>query len=119
MSKKQFYSLHGYVDSVDGNAKIGYLRYNGFDVPNEYGFDLAVYKTVKSGDANNAFKPIGVWYVVDCACGLAVGEGSSRSKAIANAMEKLGKLDEEWYQKKVRSVIDQYGYPPGKGIYFL
>lgn len=119
MRKKKFYALHCYVDSVDGNAKIGYLRYDGFDVPNEYGFDLAVYKTVKSGDASNAFKPIGVWYVVDCDCGLAVGEGSSRPKAIANAMEKLKKLDEECYRKKVKSVIDQYGYPPGKGIFYL
>lgn len=119
MSKKQFYALHAYVDSVDGNAKIGYLRYDGFDVPNEYGFDLAVYKTVKSGDVKNAFKPISVWYVVDCTCGLSIGEGPSRPKAVANAMEKLDKLDEEWYKKKVRSVIDQYGYPPGKGIFYL
>lgn len=119
MPKKKFYALHAYVDSVDGNAKIGYLRYDGFDVPNEYGFDLAVYRTTKEGDWKNSWKAIPVWYVVNCACGLAVGEGSSRRKAIANAMERLEKLDEDWYNKKVRSVIDQYGYPPGKGIYYL
>lgn len=124
MAKKTFYILRCYVDQTDGNTKIGYIRCEGQDVPNNFNidgwlFNLGVYKTKKEGDWKQNFKPITVWYVVDCSCGLAIGEGETKKKAIDDAFARLETVDMTYYRKKVDEVISQYGNPPGRGITYL
>ena len=119
MPKKKFYALCRYKDKADGLMKLGYLPREGFDVPNEFNLDLVVYRTEKEGDWKANFKRVKVWYVVDCDCGLQIGEGETKNKAIENALFHLNDIDFEMYKKKSQDVREQYGDPPGKRISYL
>ena len=124
MAKKKFYALRRYVDKTDGNAKTGYIRCEGWDVPNNLNidgwlFDLGVYKHTKEGDWEHDFQPVDVWYVIDCSCGIAIGEGETKKKAIDNAFARLETVDMTYYRKKVNEALEQYGNPPGRGISYL
>lgn len=109
MSKKKFHSLCRYVDKMDNSMKIGYLPREGFDVPNDLGFDLAVYHSKEKSKA---------WYVVDTRTGLSVGEGDTKKAAIDMTLDRLSKLDMDKYNECVQKAVEQYGECPGHGVMY-
>ena len=110
MPKKKFYCLCRYKDKTDGKLKAGYLVREGFDVPNDLGFNLAVYRATD--------EEVKTWYVVDTRCGLSVGEGSTKKEAIESSLKRLEAVDMNLYKKKVKDVEKTYGPVPGHGIMF-
>jgi len=108
MAKRKFYGFSRYTDKTDGITKVGYLPREGYNVPNDFLLDLAVYKAEST-----------YWFVVDCRCGLSVGSGGTKKEAIENALDKLSKVDMETYNKKTYEHVTTYGYPPGHGITYL
>lgn len=117
MAKKKFYSLSRYKDN-DGDMKSGYLCREGFDVPNDFGLDLAVYRATDATAATN-WEQVKTWFVVDCDCGLAIGKGGTKKEAIEDAFEKYSKVDKDLYRKKVAEAKETYGPVPGRAIYYL
>ena len=115
MTKKKFYSLCRYVDKTDGNIKAGYLLKEGFDVPNDLGFDLAVYRGSNNSVMPNPRNPK-VWYVVDTRSGLSISEGDTKSKAIQSALKRLETVDMEVYKKKCCETEEIYGPYPGHDV---
>ena len=118
MAKKVFYGFSRYVDKTDGKTKMGYLPREGFNVPNDFLLDLAVYKATDPSAATN-WKEATTWFVVDCRCGLSIASGSTKKEAIQNALDRLSKTDMELYNKKAYHHVETYGYPPGHGIFYL
>lgn len=118
MAKKVFYTFCRYKDKTDGNVKMGYLPREGFDVPNDFLLDLGVYKATDSSAATN-WEETTTWFVVDCRCGLSVASGGTKKEAIQSALDRLGKIDMEVYNKKAYNHVNTYGYPPGHGISYL
>lgn len=116
--KKFFYGFSRYIDKTDGITKMGYLPREGFNVPNDFFLDLAVYKATDSSAATN-WKECTTWFVVDCRCGLSVGSGGTKKEAIENALDKLSKVDMNAYNKKTYEHVATYGYPPGHGVTYL
>lgn len=111
MAKKVFYTLTR--DVREDGTYVFFTKKEGFDVPNELHLDLAVYNAKKNKEDQNN------WYVVDCYCGLAVGDGTTKKMAIENALGRLGKLDMEKYRESVKKANEKWGVPPGKGIFWL
>lgn len=107
MPKKNFYSLCRYRDKVTKKLKAGYLPREGFDVPNDFHLDLAVYHS-KEED--------GSWYVVDTRTGLSVGQGYTRKEAVSSSLERLSTVDMDEYNKAAAKVAAQYGPCPGHGV---
>lgn len=118
MGKKTFYSISRYMDRNSGDNKVGYFKREGQDVPNEYGLDLAVYRATDSSAATN-WQEVKTWFVVDCSCGLSIGQGSTKKEAIQNAFEKYEKVDKELYRKKVAECLEKFGPMPGHSIFYL
>ena len=118
MAKKVFYTFCRYIDKTDGSVKMGYLPREGFNVPNDFLLDLGVYKATDSSAATN-WKETTTWFVVDCRCGLSVASGSTKKEAVQNALDRLGKIDMEVYNKKAYSHVETYRYPPGHRIFYL
>lgn len=117
MTKKKFYSLCRYVDKTDGNIKAGYLPNEGFDVPNNLGFDLAVYRATNESVATN-YRDIKTWFVVDTRIGLSVAEGSTKKEAIVVALKRLSGLDMEVYNARCVEIEKTYGPCPGHKIMY-
>lgn len=115
MSKKKFYSLCRYVEKTTGNIKVGYMPREGFDVPNDLGFDLAVYQA-KDSSASTSWNEIKTWFVVDTVTGLSVAQGDTKNKAIDAAFSRLETLDKNQYRKAVRDTEEKYGPVPGRRI---
>lgn len=115
MAKKKFYALIRYIDKLDGKTKVGYFRREGFDVPNNLGINLAVYRGTDPRDETVKTD----WFVVDVDCGLSVGSGETKNKAISNALENLVKIDKEAYAKLKADVSKMYGEMPGHGVMYL
>jgi len=111
MAKKKFYSYNRYTDAITGEIKEGYLPREGFNVPNSFGLDLAVYKAPE--------EKVKTWYVVDCRCGLAVGSGGTRDEAVENTMKTLKKVDWKLYFEKREKRLEIQGDPPGYRISYL
>ena len=118
MSKKTFYSLCRYKDRVDGTVKCGYLSREGENVPNELGFDLGVYRANDCTAATN-WEEVKTWFVVDTRCGLSVAQGNTKKEAINKAIDILGKVNMEAYNKKVNKTVECYGECPGHRIMYL
>lgn len=113
MAKKKFYSLCRYFDNAtDTNPKIGYLLREGFNVPNSFGFDLAVYRAKNE----EPFKDTKIWYVVDTRTGLSVAQGRTKNEAIENTLTRLEKIDMTKYNEKVVQMTNEYGPCPGHRI---
>lgn len=117
MAKRKFYALTRYIDTTDGKKKAGYMPKEGEVVPNNLGYNLIVYRTTDC--PSNEPKPIKVWFVVDESCGLAVGKGDTKNKAIANALENLTKVDKDKYESKRAGAIEMYGPVPGHEVMYL
>jgi hypothetical protein len=115
MAKKKFYSLCRYVEKTTGNIKVGYMPREGFDVPNDLGFDLAVYQA-KDSSASPSWNRTKVWFVVDTVTGLSVGQGDTKNKAIDAALSRLETLDKDEYRKAARDTEEKYGPVPGRRI---
>lgn len=111
MAKKKFYSLCRYIDKTDNNIKVGYMPREGDDVPNNFGFDLAVYRA-KDKECSD----YGTWYVVDARTGLSVSEGDTKKEAVANVLSRLESFSEDKYKEAVLSVEKAYGPVPGNRI---
>lgn len=111
--KRKFYSLTRYIDETCENIKTGYIQRDGFDVPNDFGLDLAVYRSI---DTKTQLK---IWYVVDCCCGLSVGSGYTQREAVSSSLEKLAKVDMKAYAEKAKKSIETYGEVPGHRIMYL
>lgn len=118
MAKKIFYSISRYKERDTGDMKIGYFKREGQSVPNDFGLDFAVYRATDSSAATN-WEEVKTWFVVDCECGLAIGQGGTKKEAIANAFDKYEKADKELYKKKVAECLKNYGPVLGHGIYYL
>ena len=116
MSKRKFYALCQYVDKTDGSLKCGYIFKEGQNVPNEYGIDLAMYKS-KEKDGNG--KDIVVWHVVDVESGLGLAAGSTKKKASEAVIMVLLTTPTDKIELARRNVREQYGDMPGKKIIFL
>lgn len=115
-TKRKFYVCSRYVDTTDGLTKTGYLPKEGFNVPNDLGIDLAVYKN-KEKDLD--CKEVPVWHVTDVVSGLEVAHGKTKKDAINAAFERLKKatnnqLDEIRYKAR-----KQYGEMPDRRIFYL
>ena len=115
MPKKKFYSLCRYVDKTDGDIKVGYLPREGADVPNDLGFDLAVYRATDESVVTN-YRDTKTWFVVDTRTGLSVGQGDTKNKAIDVALSRLETLDKDEYRKAAKDTEDKYGPVPGHRI---
>lgn len=115
MSKKKFYSLCRYVEKTTGNIKVGYMPREGFDVPNDLGFDLAVYQA-KDSSASTSWNEIKTWFVVDTVTGLSVAQGDTKNKAIDAAFSRLETLDKDKYRDVVKDVESKHGPVPGRRI---
>lgn len=98
--------------------KIGYLPREGEAVPNDFSLSLSVYRATDSSAATN-WKEVKTWFVVDEECGLSVASGSTKKEAIANALERLAKIDMELYNKKKDEVLEAYGPVPGREVMYL
>lgn len=109
MPKKKFYSLCRYIDNVDDDIKIGYLPREGYDVPNDLDFDLAVYRSKEKGQT---------WYVVDARTGLSVGDGDTKKAAVDMSLNRLRKLNMDKYNECVHKTVEQYGECPGHGVMY-
>ena len=118
MAKRKFYALARYRDKTDGNLKVGYLPREGFTVENNLGFNLSVYRATDETASTN-YKEVKTWFVVDEDCGLSVGQGNTKNNAIANALERLVKIDKEQYRKSIDSAREKYGPVPGHGVMYL
>lgn len=112
MPKKIFYSLSRCTDGIQ------YIKREGSDVPNDYGLDLAVYKTVDV-NSKDCGKDGKVWHVVDVDCGLSIGSGPTRKLAIEKAFDRLSKVDMETYTSKANESVEAFGTPPNKRIFYL
>ena len=115
--KKSFWALCRYMDA-DGKIIAGYLKKEGTDVPNRFGFDLAVYKTVDTSQSDEN-KKVKVWIVVDTRSGLSIAQGNTKKAAIDAAMQRLLELDMSVYYEKLKKVVEQYGECPGHRITWL
>lgn len=118
MAKRKFYSLSRYKDRVDGKIKTGYFMREGFDVPNNLGLNLAVYRAIDNTASTN-WKEVKTWFVVDKDCGLSVGQGGTKNEAITNALEKLVSVDMDLYNNKKEEIKNKYGPVPGHGVMYL
>lgn len=110
MAKRIVYAFNRYIDKTDGNIRMDYLRCEGYDVPNEYGLELAAYK----GEA--PVQPTGdrvpCWFVIEVETGLAVGMGINRRKAVNNALANLSKVDMNVLNAQKAKFLAEYGCPP-------
>ena len=118
MAKKVFYSLSRFKEQGSDSFKVGYFRREGQSVLNDFGLDLAVYRATDSTAATN-WEEVKTWFVVDCQCCLALGQGGTKKEAIANAISRYEKVDKELYKKKVAECLENYGPVPGHEIYYL
>lgn len=116
MPKCNFYALCRYVDKTDGSAKCGYLPKEGYDVPNDLGIKLSVYKSVEQ-DICCLDKT--VWHVTDVESGLEVGKGDTKKDAIHNAIKSLSMVGKERLEAQRRKIREQYGEMPGYRISWL
>lgn len=112
MAKKVFYTLIRDVRE-DGNPYVTFAKREGFDVPNDFNLDLAVYNAKKNKEDQNN------WFVVDCDCGLSCGNGATKKLAMEDAIKKLSKVDMEIYKDSVKKAKEKFGVPPGKRVMFL
>lgn len=117
MPKKKFYSLCRYVDKTDGNIKVDYLPGEGADVPNNLGFDLAVYRATDKSVATN-YREVKIWFVVDTRTGLSVAEGGTKKEAVENALNRLKGLDMELYNTRCAEFAKTYGPCPGHNVMY-
>ena len=115
MSKKKFYSLCRYVEKTTGNIKEGYMPREGYDVPNDFGFDLAVYRA-KDSSASPNWNRATIWFVVDTVTGLSVAQGDTKNKAIDAAFSRLETLDRDKYRDVVKDMESKHGPVPGRRI---
>jgi hypothetical protein len=117
MPKKKFYSLCRYVEKTTGNVKIGYMPREGFDVPNDLGFDLAVYRA-KDSSASTNWNEVKTWFVVDTVTGLSVAQGDTKKQAADAALSRLETLDKDKYRKAVMDTEEKYGPVPIRRIIY-
>jgi len=117
MAKKVFYTLSRTIDD-DGIKKENFYKQEGFNVPNEFNLDLAVYKAADK-ITNPSCDYHKIWFVVDCDCGLAVGEGDTKKDAIDDAFSRLSKVNMLIYKDGVKKANEMYGIPPLKRITYL
>jgi len=115
MAKKKFYSLCRYTEKTTGNVKVGYMPREGFDVPNDLGFDLAVY-CAKDSSASTNWNEVKTWFVVDTVTGLSVTQGDTKNEAIDAALARMETLDKDKYRKAVKDTEEKYGPVPGRRI---
>ena len=118
LAKKIFYSISRYKEIDGGEVRTGYFKREGQSVPNDFGLDLAVYRATDYSAATN-WEEVKTWFVVDCECGLAIGQGGTKKEAIANSIERYEKVDKELYKKKCKECIEKYGPIPGHSIMYL
>lgn len=100
----KFYKLARYEQN--GVMKPGFLREEGYFLPNNYGLELAVYRAevVKGGDKK--------WYVVECSSGSGLGEGKTKNAAIQAFENNVQRLGIEGIENAVRRSIELYGITP-------
>ena len=115
MAKKKFYSLCRYTEKTTENVKVGYMPREGFDVPNDLGFDLAVY-CAKDSSASTNWNDVKTWFVVDTVTGLSVAQGDTKKQAVDAALSRMEMLDKDKYRKAVKDTEEKYGPVPGRRI---
>ena len=111
MLKKRFYSICRYKDKTDGKTKYGYLQREGYDVPNNLGFDLAVYSSMDN-PATSDQQRTETWFVIDTRTGLSVAQGASKNDVIDTALSNLEQMDMAWYREIVTKTEAAYGPCP-------
>ena len=116
--KTSFYALARVVVDRDGKSEMKYFKKTGFDVPNDFGLNLAIYK--RAGNESGTVETM--WFVVDKDCGLSVGEGKTKKAAVQDAFEKLQKLVKagkmDVYRQKQAESIQKFGKIPD-GVMYL
>lgn len=115
MDKKKFYSLCRYREKTTGNVKVGYMSREGFDVPNDLGFDLAVYRA-KDSSASTNWNEVKTWFVVDTVTGLSVAQGDTKKQAIDAALSRMETLDKDEYRKAAKDTEEKYGPVSGRRV---
>ena len=87
----------------DGDTKrIEFVREEGIFLPNNYAMELAVYRTEDKK----------TWYVVELTSGAGLGQGNTKSKAIANFEHNVERLGIKGIERAVNRSIELYGRTP-------
>lgn len=117
MAKKKFYSVCRYKEKTTGETKVGYMPHEGYNVPNDLGFDLAVYRA-KDNTASTNWEAEKIWFVVDTRTGLSVAQADTKNAAIEAALSRLKSVSMEAYNFAAAKAAEEYGPYPGHRIMY-
>lgn len=87
--------------SEPGGQRIGFLREEGYFLPNNYSLALVVYR-------DDSLK----WYVVELTSGTALGEGITKTKAVQNFEHNVERCGISGVKKAIDRSIELYGMTP-------
>lgn len=81
----------------------------GYDVPNDFGLDLAVYRT----RMGVRYKFIDTWRVSDKRSGVSACNGETIKEAIDNTFEHFTSIGIETVKEKLNQFMEENGAMPG------
>lgn len=96
----KFYKLAKINDG--GKISTGFVREEGIFLPNNFALELVVYRTEDKKK----------WYVVELTSGAGLGQGDTKSKAIANFEHNVERLGIKGIERAVHRSIELYGRTP-------
>ena len=89
------------------DGAIRFLKKSGWKVENDMGIDLFVYKGISTHDPN-----LPMWFVIEERSGLAVGRGTAKKYAIADAEERLSRISTDEFLRQVDRSCEKLGVSP-------